>query len=567
MHPRQQIRSARPVTCHSLAQSGDIDGLRVLLHQNPSLINSRNPVMSQTPLQMAAASNQDDAVRFLLEWNGPERADLEATNMFLVALSQYGETALHLAAKNGSTGALKVLLKHNARKEAKALNGMTPLHLAVWSSVRAQDCKAVEVLLEHNADVSLEDNEKLTPLSHLPKSSGNEKLQEMLERQLDLQRRQKAKKALSGSKLKMLELEKELEKIVGLDDLKLQLRKWAKGMLLDEKRRSLGLNVPKRKLPHMAFLGNPGTGKTMIARLLAKLLHMVGVLECDKVVEVQRTDLVGEFVGHTGPKTRKRIREAEGGILFVDEAYRLIPAQKADDKDYGVEALEEIMSVMDSGKVVVIFAGYAEPMKRVIASNEGFCRRVTRFFHFPDFSTEELAEMIHLKLKEQHEDSPTFGLKLEPGCTAGAIAELLDRKTTEKQRSEMNGGLVWPLLANAKDHLDYRLDLDCCDSDELVSITLEDLEAGSNNNNGGGWHSRYRISASSGTSSSENSSCIVEERESACSGPGGRSIIGGAQSLYPKRRGESGRHSGGGRDLQAGDSILQVLEIWNISSV
>ncbi|KAD6455181.1 hypothetical protein E3N88_09887 [Mikania micrantha] len=148
----------------------------------------------------------------------------------------------------------------------------------------------------------------------------------------------------------MDELEKELSNLVGLHGLKLLLRKWAKGMLLDERRRTLGLKVGTRRPPHMAFLGNPGTAT-------------------DKVTEVQRTDLVGEFVGHTGPKTRK-LKEAEGGILFVDEAYRLIPMQKSDDKDYGLEALEEIMSVMDNGKLVVIFAGYSEPMKRVISSNE-----------------------------------------------------------------------------------------------------------------------------------------------------------------------------------------------------
>ncbi|PWA77332.1 hypothetical protein CTI12_AA057820 [Artemisia annua] len=92
------------------------------------------------------------------------------------------------------------------------------------------------------------------------------------------------------------------------------------------------------------------------------------------------------------------IKEAEGGILFVDEAYRLIPIQKSDDKDYGLEALEEIMSVMDSGKVVVIFADYSEPMKRIISSNEGFCRRVTKFFTFDDFSHRERDGAIWLIL-------------------------------------------------------------------------------------------------------------------------------------------------------------------------
>lgn len=173
-----------------------------------------------------------------------------------------------------------------------------------------------------------------------------------------------------------------------------------------------------------------------------------------------------------------QIKEAEGGILFVDEAYRLIPMQKADDKDYGLEALEEIMSVMDSGKVVVIFAGYSEPMKRVIASNEGFCRRVTKFFHFNDFSSEELAKILHIKMNNQSEDSLLYGFKLHPSCTEEAVAALIQSETTEKQRKEMNGGLVDPTLVNAREYLDLRLSFDCIDTDELCTIALEDLKAG-----------------------------------------------------------------------------------------
>lgn len=173
-----------------------------------------------------------------------------------------------------------------------------------------------------------------------------------------------------------------------------------------------------------------------------------------------------------------QIKEAEGGILFVDEAYRLIPMQKADDKDYGIEALEEIMSVMDGGKVIVIFAGYSEPMKRVIASNEGFCRRVTKFFHFNDFNSEELAKILHIKMNNQTEDSLLYGFKLHSSCSMDAIAALIEKETTEKQRREMNGGLVDPMLVNARENLDLRLSFDCLDTDELRTITLEDLEAG-----------------------------------------------------------------------------------------
>ncbi|XP_010532858.1 PREDICTED: uncharacterized protein LOC104808764 [Tarenaya hassleriana] len=467
----QRLRSARPTTIHGCAHSGDLLGLQRLLKDNPSLLNERNPVMSHTPLHVSAGNGKVDIVKYLLEWTGSEKVEMEAKN-------SYGETPLHMAAKNGCNEAAKLLLDHGAFIEAKASNGMTPLHLAVWYSISSKDISTVKTLLENSADCSAKDNEGLTPLDHLPRGPGSDKLRELLRWHLQEQRRKRAVEACSETKAKMDLLEKELSKIVGLSELKAQLRKWAKGMLLDERRRALGLIIGARRSPHMAFLGNPGTGKTMVARVLGKLLHMVGILPTDKVTEVQRTDLVGEFVGHTGPKTRRKIQEAEGGILFVDEAYRLIPMQKADDKDYGLEALEEIMSVMDTGKVVVIFAGYSEPMRRVIGSNEGFCRRVTKFFTFDDFSSKELAEILHIKMKNQTESNPLYGFALHESCTMDEILSMIERETTEKQRKEMNGGLVDTLLVNARENLDLRLSFECVDTDEICTITLEDIEAG-----------------------------------------------------------------------------------------
>lgn len=467
----QRSRSTKPTTIHGYAQSGDLIGFQKMLKDNPSLLNDRNPVMAQTPLHVSAGYNNFEIVKFLLNSQGPEKVELEAKNM-------YGETPLHMAAKNGCSKAAELLLANGAFIEAKANNGMTPLHLAVWHSLRSEDCSTVKTLLEHNADCSAEDNEGMTPINHLSPGPGSVKLCELLRWHEEQQRRRKAIEACAETKAKMDELENALTKIVGLNELKLQLRRWAKGMLLDERRSALGLKVGPRRPPHMAFLGNPGTGKTMVARILGRLLFMVGILPTDKVTEVQRTDLVGEFVGHTGPKTRRKIKEAEGGILFVDEAYRLIPMQKADDKDYGLEALEEIMSVMDSGKVVVIFAGYSEPMKRVICSNEGFCRRVTKFFHFDDFTSEDLANILHLKMSSQVEDSLLYGFKLHPSCTVQAVAKVIDWETNEKQRREMNGGLVDTMLVNARENLDLRLSFDCIDTDELLTITMEDLEFG-----------------------------------------------------------------------------------------
>ncbi|XP_062223573.1 uncharacterized protein LOC133922307 [Phragmites australis] len=463
-------RPAKAETIHGLARTGDLAGVQRKLRENPILLNDKNPVMCQTPLHVAAGYNNTEIVKFLLNWQGTETVDLEAKNM-------YGETPLHMAVKNSCCESTNLLLEHGAHIEAKANNGMTPLHLAVWHALQAGDCSTVSVLLSYNADCFAKDDEGKIPLNHIPGGVGSEQLLKLLSRHMEEQRKKKALMSCCEGKA-MAEFEEAISQIVGLQELKMQLRRWARGMLFDEKRRAMGLGIASRRAPHMAFLGNPGTGKTMVARILGKLLHMVGILPTDKVTEVQRTDLVGEFVGHTGPKTRRKIQNAEGGILFVDEAYRLIPMQKSDDKDYGLEALEEIMSVMDNGKIVVIFAGYCEPMKRVISSNDGFCRRVTKFFYFDDFSTTELAEILHMKMNCPSESSLLYGFKLHPSCSIEVIGELIARETTEERRKQMNGGLVDTLLNNARENLDLRLDFNCDNADTIITITLEDLEAG-----------------------------------------------------------------------------------------
>ncbi|XP_047945634.1 protein CfxQ homolog [Salvia hispanica] len=279
-------------------------------------------------------------------------------------------------------------------------------------------------------------------------------------------------------KRKMDDFDLELSTIVGLEELKAQLRKWSKGMIMDEKRRAIGVDLGQKKLPHMAFLGNPGTGKTTVARILGKLLSSIGILSSDKVTEVQRTDLVGQYIGHTGLKTRDKIKEAKGGILFVDEAYRLAPITSGKHVEYGVEALEEIMSAMEEDDdLLVIFAGYPEPMKRIFSSNEGFCRRVACYFHFDNFSCRELAEMLTIKMSTRERRSRLFGFRLGPCCSVEVVASVIERRTSEKVRNKMNGGLVDHMLNNAKDNLDSRLDFEA-GGDELFTITLPDLEAG-----------------------------------------------------------------------------------------
>ncbi|KAK1313342.1 hypothetical protein QJS10_CPA06g00668 [Acorus calamus] len=168
------------------------------------------------------------------------------------------------------------------------------------------DISASKEKSSNNSSSSSEGKTDLQELKH----------QDILEDALDLSKLEGCDEEL---KAKVLEVEQVISNIVGMSDLKLQLKKWAKGLIMDQRRRCCGLQSSARKPPHMVFPSNPGTGKTMVARIIGKLLNACGILPTEKVIEVQRTDLVAEYIGQTGPKTIKKIEEAAGGILFVDE--------------------------------------------------------------------------------------------------------------------------------------------------------------------------------------------------------------------------------------------------------
>lgn len=162
----------------------------------------------------------------------------------------------------------------------------------------------------------------------------------------------------------------------------------------------------------------------------------------------------------------------------MDKVYRLIPREgSAKTKDFGPEALEEIVSVMNTRNLVVIFAGYKEPMEHVISCNEGLRRRVSKFFDFDDFSYQELGQMLHLKMNNLEQPSSLYGFKLHSSCTVEAIATLIQNGTTVEQRSKMNGGIVDITLVNARENLNHRLNIRCKNVDELHTITLEYIEA------------------------------------------------------------------------------------------
>src|ERR1700753_1854627 len=189
--------------------------------------------------------------------------------------------------------------------------------------------------------------------------------------------------------------------LIGLTPFKGRVRESAALLLCEKLRRSVGLEADPPPL-HMCFTGNPGTGKTTVAMRMASLLHGLGYTRKGHLVAVTRDDLVGQYIGHTAPKTKEVLKGAMGGVLFIDEAYYLY--RPDNERDYGQEAIEILLQVMENQRddLVVILAGYADRMERFFQSNPGFRSRIAHHIDFPDYSDSELLDISELMLAEQN---------------------------------------------------------------------------------------------------------------------------------------------------------------------
>src|SRR5262245_35304853 len=180
--------------------------------------------------------------------------------------------------------------------------------------------------------------------------------------------------------------------LVGLTPVKTRIAEIAALLLVDKMRARYGITAPQPTL-HMCFTGNPGTGKTTVAMRMADLLHKLGYLRRGHLVCVTRDDLVGEYIGHTAPKTKEVIKRAMGGVLFIDEAYYLYKVEN--ERDYGAEAIEILLQVMENNRddLVVILAGYADKMDQFFSANPGMQSRIAHHITFPDYTVAELEEI------------------------------------------------------------------------------------------------------------------------------------------------------------------------------
>jgi probable Rubsico expression protein CbbX len=196
-------------------------------------------------------------------------------------------------------------------------------------------------------------------------------------------------------------LEQLENELVGLRPVKRRIREIAALLLIDKIRSDAGLTAQPPTL-HMSFTGNPGTGKTTVAARMADILHRLGYIRSNHLVSVTRDDLVGQYIGHTAPKTKEILKKAMGGVLFIDEAYYLYRPEN--ERDYGQEAIEILLQVMESRRndLVVIMAGYADRMDRFFTSNPGFRSRIAHHIDFPDYDATELMAIAEMMLKQQN---------------------------------------------------------------------------------------------------------------------------------------------------------------------
>ncbi len=270
------------------------------------------------------------------------------------------------------------------------------------------------------------------------------------------------------------EAKSELENLIGLASVKTQINELATYLQFLKVRKEKGLEEDQQFNLNSVFTGNPGTGKTTVAKMLGKIYYSLDLLSHGKVTEVGRADLVGEFIGQTAPKVKKAIEKARGGILFIDEAYSLTNRGE-DGKDFGREVIEVLLKELSDGEgdLGIVFAGYPKEMQNFISSNPGLSSRLRNVIHFPDYSPDELMEIAEYTSQKR-------GVLLE-----GEAKNLIRKKLVEVYRNRDahfgNARYINGIIEEAKQHLASRLmkskkELSDMEPEELSTITVQDVK-------------------------------------------------------------------------------------------
>ena len=262
--------------------------------------------------------------------------------------------------------------------------------------------------------------------------------------------------------------------LVGLAPVKARLREIAAFLVVSRARKQLGLESGAPSL-HMCFTGNPGTGKTTVAQRMADILHRLGYVRKGHLVSVTRDDLVGQYIGHTAPKTREVLKRAMGGVLFIDEAYYLYRPEN--ERDYGQEAIEILLQVMENQRddLVVILAGYRDRMDVFFRSNPGLSSRITHHLDFPDYSEDELLAIAQMMVGQMHYELA--------GDAARAMREYIARRMRQPRFANarsIRNALDRARLRQAKRLFEQALARDTVTgADALQALSAEDIRASS----------------------------------------------------------------------------------------
>ena len=264
----------------------------------------------------------------------------------------------------------------------------------------------------------------------------------------------------------------ELDKLIGLDSIKTEVTSLSNELKIQQQRLAHGLPVSKKTL-HFVFTGNPGTGKTTVARILARILHGFGVLKTANMIEADRSTLVAEYSGQTAPKTRKVIDEATDGVLFIDEAYTLAPESAEGRDSFGQEAIDTLLKKMEDlrDRLVVIVAGYPDEMNQFLESNPGLKSRFSRYINFPDYQASELCQ-IYERMCQEHHDIMTPDAQ-------GNLEILFDRAYSLRDENFGNGRFVRNAYEQTRANQSNRLaDAEAPSKEELQTIEAIDLPFG-----------------------------------------------------------------------------------------
>jgi probable Rubsico expression protein CbbX len=257
--------------------------------------------------------------------------------------------------------------------------------------------------------------------------------------------------------------------LVGLEPVKSRIRDICAFLLVDKLRSQLNLNTGAPSL-HMSFTGNPGTGKTTVALRMAEILHRLGYVRKGHLVAVTRDDLVGQYIGHTAPKTREVLKRAMGGVLFIDEAYYLY--RPDNERDYGQEAIEILLQEMENHRddLVVILAGYKDRMAQFFRSNPGLSSRVAHHIDFPNYTSAELLAIGQLLLKQMQ-----YTLSREAEAALREYIELRQKQPNFSNARSIRNALDRARLRQATRLLSQR-DRPLS-ARELMTIAADDIRA------------------------------------------------------------------------------------------